>query len=404
VSSARLRILHVWDADYPWDVRVEKVSAALTAAGHAVTIVARNRAWRRPSETLPEGAVRRLPPWRWAGRRLDGWLSFPAFVSPRWYGHIARSARAVDADLILVRDIPLCATSIWAARARGIPVVLDMAENYPAMMRKNFEAKRARRIDYLVRNPAAVAAVERYCLPRLDRILVVVDENAARLHRLGVPPDRIALVSNTPPLWRAEAAVPARSGDAGGPLALVYIGILEVPRGLTELLDAVAAMRRRGACVTATIIGRGRDETLFRDHAARLGLPLDAIRFLGHVPSHEEALRIVAASDIGVLPHRASEAWNTTIPNKLFDYMAAALPIVTSDAIPFARIVRECEAGIVFRSGDAASLEQALSALADPARRRSLGANGRAAVRRRYHWEHDAATLVTAIEDAARLR
>jgi hypothetical protein len=33
-----LRVLYLWDADYPWDVRTEKICSALTEAGHEVTL------------------------------------------------------------------------------------------------------------------------------------------------------------------------------------------------------------------------------------------------------------------------------------------------------------------------------------------------------------------------------
>jgi len=390
-------LLYVWDADYPWDVRAEKICATCTEAGYDVHIAARNRAWRPLIQHLPEGTVHRMAPWRWAGQRLDGVLGFPAFFSPRWVVHLARVARTVRPSVLVVRDLPLCPTAIWVGRRYGVPVVLDMAENYPAMMRKNFEAGRHRPIDYIVRNPAAVAAVERYCLPRVARVLVVVEESAARLQRLGVPATRIALVSNTPPLARVEGRPAARAGDGAGPLTLVYVGILEVPRGISDLLEAVRLLRGSSPTVRAVVIGTGRDADVFRTHAAALGLTSAEATFCGHVQSHEEVRRLVREADIGVLPHRVSEAWNTTIPNKLFDYMAVELPVITSDAAPFARIVRETGAGVVFQSQDPASLADAVRTLFDGARRRSCGAAGLAAVRARYHWEHDAQMLLEAL-------
>ena len=51
--------------------------------------------------------------------------------------------------------------------------------------------------------------------------------------------------------------------------------------------------------------------------------------------------------DVGLVPHHADEAWNTTIPNKLFDYMAAGLPVISSDARPCARILRSTGAGLI---------------------------------------------------------
>src|SRR5690349_18855709 len=105
-----LRICKVWDSEYPWDVRAEKVATALTEAGHEVHLVARNRDRRRMNERLSEAEVHRLKPWTFLGSRLDSATSFPAFFNPRWIRAILASARNTRADLILVRDLPLAPT------------------------------------------------------------------------------------------------------------------------------------------------------------------------------------------------------------------------------------------------------------------------------------------------------
>jgi glycosyltransferase involved in cell wall biosynthesis len=401
IVARPLRVVYVWDADYPWDVRTEKMCATLSSAGHDVHIVARNRAWRPVRERLPEGTVHRMTPWKLLGRRVDGVLGFPLFVSPRWRTLLDRTVRDVGADVIIVRDLPLAPTAIAIGRRRHVPVVIDLAENYPAMMRMIFEARRQRLVDYVVRNPAAVALVERYCLTRADRVLVVIDEMAKRLARLGVSPDRIDLVSNTPPRERAEVDPPARRLAPGAPPNIVYLGLLEVPRGLGDLLDAVALLRDEGLPVRCTIVGKGRDAALFHRQARTLGLGEESVRFLGYV-DRETAMAAVRDADIGVLAHHMNEAWNTTIPNKLFDYMAEALPVLSSSVTPFARIVRETGAGEVFEAGSARSMADAIRRLADADRRIACGAAGRRAILARYHWERDTEVLLRGLELTAR--
>lgn len=395
-----MRIVYVWDADYPWDVRTEKVCGALTQAGHDVHIVARNKSWRPLTERVAEGTVHRQPPWRWAGAALDRWLSFPAFVNPRWIVHIRSQVAALRPDVVIVRDLPLCPTAIWVARAAGVPVVLDMAENYPAMIQAIWTAGRQGAADVLVRNPRFVAAVERWCLPRLDGILVVVEESGQRLEQLGVPRDRITVVSNTPTRARAERAARHRVRTAVEPLELVYLGLMEIPRGVGDLIAAVAQLAKSGAAVRLRLIGEGRDRHLFEDQARRLGLGPNTVEFLGYV-ENRRALELVAQADIGVIPHHADEAWNTTIPNKLFDYMAAGLAVVTSDAVPAARIVTETGAGRVFHSGDPADLVVQVLVLKEEAVRERCAAAAREAILQRYHWERDAAALRGALARVA---
>ena len=391
-SAASRRVLYVWDSDYPWDVRTEKVCRALGEAGHPVAIAARNAAWRPIDEVLPEGRVLRMRPWRRVGPALDRRSTFPAFFNPRWISHLIDAARQHRADLIMVRDLPLAPTALWVARYLGLPVVLDMAENYPAMIRDIWRTGRARPLDVFVRNPSLIALVERYVLPRMDHVITVVQESSDRVEALGVPTERITCVSNRPPATRVQEAAPKRPPSTG-PVRFTYLGLMEMPRGIVDVLEATALLERDAAPIQVDLIGDGRDLALFQTRAKDLGLAPPTLRFLGRL-ENRDALREVAAADVGLVPHHADEAWNTTIPNKLFDYMAAGLPVITSDAVPAARVVRETGAGLVYRSQDMADLARCMRALADPELRARLGAAGRRAIRTRHNWEADTIALL----------
>ena len=393
--TARPRVAYVWDADYPWDVRTEKVCRTLVTAGFAVDILARNRQWRPTDEDLAEGTVRRLPPWRVLGRSLDGALSFPAFANPRWLWHLRRQIHLHRPDAVIVRDLPLGPAALWVARSAGIPVLLDMAENYPAMIRDVWDSGRAGRMDWLLRNPSAVERVERYLLPRVDHVITVVEESAERVIGLGVPPQRVSVVSNTPSRDRVASS---RATRKPGPLRMTYLGLMEVPRGIREVLRAAATLRDEGRAFELLLIGGGRDLAQFEAYATELGLGAPQVRFTGALPN-AEALRLVAESDVGLVPHHAVESWNTTIPNKLFDYMAAGLVVVSSDAVPADRIVRATGAGLVFKSKDAVDLADQLRILFDDQTRTRMADAGMHAVRTRYNWEYDTEVLLAVLRD-----
>ncbi len=399
-----MRILKVWDGEYPWDVRAEKVCQALTAAGHEVHMVARNRDGRVLRERLAECTVHRLRPWGLLGRGFDAASQFPAFFNPRWLHLMLQVGRTEECGLVLVRDLPLAPTAIFAAHLLGVPVVLDMAENYPAMIRDLWTTRSTRFGDSLVRNPKAVEAIERWTLARVDHTVVVVEESGDRLVRdLGESPDRITVVGNTPSLSRvdshAERAPRPRSATPP-PLHLVYLGLLEHARGVGTAIDAVALCRDRGVPIRFTVIGDGRARADFIKQCARLHLGDDTVRLLGYIAYHD-ALKVVGEADAGIIPHFANESWNTTIPNKLFDYMAAGLCVVTSDAKPTMRVVEQERAGVSFESGNAESLAEALTALWQAQDAHERGQRGRDAIRRQYHWEQDAVRLERVVADLA---
>jgi glycosyltransferase involved in cell wall biosynthesis len=386
-----VRILYVWDAEYPWDVRTEKLCLAMVKAGHDVIITGRNLQGRSPTEQLPEGLVERLP--AWLGRAG----SFPAFFNPFWIVHLRRLVRRHRIDLLIVRDLPLGPTALLAAGHR--PVIMDMAENYPAMIGDVWTDRRQRPLDLLIRNPSLVAGIERFTVHRLDHILVVVEESGERLVGLGVPKDRISVVSNTPPAARVSGALPA----GGGPLQVIYLGLMEHHRGLGCTLEARAILKRNQVPVHLHLVGDGRDYEEFRRYAESLGLGPDEVSFHGRLP-HPEAIAVVSRCQVGLVPHEARESWNTTIPNKLFDYMAAGLAVITSDAAPAARVVLESGAGLVFESGNGQSLAAQIQACLDPETRQRFGKAGQDAIRSKYNWEADSRVLLRVLEHYASRR
>jgi glycosyltransferase involved in cell wall biosynthesis len=125
------------------------------------------------------------------------------------------------------------------------------------------------------------------------------------------------------------------------------------------------------------------------------------VQIEGRLP-YARVRALMTRADVGVIPHYATSAWNSTIPNKLFDYMLAGLPVVVSDTRPTARIVTAEACGKVFRDRDVEDLAQSLLELNDQAVRRKMGRRGREAVRQRLHWGVDSQRLLDTVEAAVR--
>jgi glycosyltransferase involved in cell wall biosynthesis len=394
-------ICKIWDADYPWDVRVEKVCKSLQQK-HEVHLVCRNTKCRPTYENVDGIHIHRLP----FLRRNLGWfnriIGFPAFFNPLWVFTVWRVVRRYRATVVLARDITLALTALLIGRWMGIPVVLDMAENYPAMIRDLWN-KKFRLMNVLLRNPALVKLVEKICIRYADHILVVVEESKQRLIELGVSPDKISVVMNTPTLERftcsnSEASTtPMRKRKEW--LSVIYLGLLEWPRGLETAIRAIHEVRALLPEIKLVIIGSGRDQGYFQALVQELSLT-EHVAFMGWL-DYREAIDHVASADIGLVPHHATDSWNTTIPNKLFDYMSMGKPVIVSNAIPTERIVMEEKCGLVFREQDPKTLGEAIFKLSDQSVRESQGIRGKEAVVRRYNWTVDEERLLGAIEKAA---
>lgn len=393
--TVRLRVLLVWDSEYPWDIRVEKVGDALREDGHQITILARNRLGRSRHETHDGFDIRRVAALHEGAGTLNAAFTFPAFFSPVWFAAMRRAA--ADADLIIVRDLPLAPLALGVARMRGVPVIFDMAECYPEMLRARWKYGEVSPADLFVRNPLLADVIERVTVRRVDHTLVMVEESRDRLLALGVPPDRITIVSNTPVL--ARFAAPVHGPGTTGRLSLVYIGLLGPTRGLVELVEGVVAFAAEFPGVHLTIHGSGKLERRLGELVRRLDAER-TVTLTGHL-DNADLPRVLREADVGVIPHRRCGHWNHTVPNKLFDYMASGLPVLATDAVPVRRIVEQTGCGLTWRDGDQPGLLAALRRLTDSEARAGMGQRGRQSVEAEFNWGRDAAALRRVVRSLA---
>ncbi len=169
-------------------------------------------------------------------------------------------------------------------------------------------------------------------------------------------------------------------------------------RGLEVAVDALALLAAREPQRYAlVIVGEGSKRAPLAERAARLGLS-ESVRLPGFI-GHDRLPDLIARANVGLLPFHACPHINATLANKLFEYMALALPVIVSDVPPMVRVLAETSCGLSFHSGDAADLASQIARLAnDPEAARRYGEAGAEAVRERYHWEVDAARLTAAVE------
>jgi glycosyltransferase involved in cell wall biosynthesis len=113
--------------------------------------------------------------------------------------------------------------------------------------------------------------------------------------------------------------------------------------------------------------------------------------------------RYLASADIGVAPfeiaaHRPLSLGFYWSPLKIFEYMAAGLPVVAPSVDRIPALVQHEREGLLYDPAKPGALAATLECLTDPALRRSLGGAARARAVREYSWKAHCAALVAAIE------
>ncbi len=390
-----MKILKIWDADYPWDIRVEKICRALAHQGHEVHLLCRNQRRLSSYEQWEYGHIHRLS--FFSNPTINFFLSFPAFFNPLWFRAACKLINAYNIDLILVRDLPLTLTAVAAGRLRGLPMIWDMAENYSFLIKDVWRYEPFRVQNLFVRNPYVVKFIEEIALQVVDQVLVVVEESRQRLIVAGVANHKIAVVSNTPDL-SAIRNMPKTMDISDRRLfekryVVLYVGGLEAARGLDQVIDALAVAISAVPDLLFLIIGQGNSEKKLKERVGELGLA-EHVHFRGWVDFHR-LLPFLKHSDVGIIPHFVTEHTNHTIPNKLFDYMSQGLPVIASNAKPMVRILRKEQCGFIFKN--VSELARYIIKLRDPCLRKTMGERGKQAVQRTYNWMHDAYVLEQAV-------
>ena len=323
-----------------FDSRVRREARTLVAAGHAVTVL----------ELDPD-----------AGGELDG-FSRVSVSPPAWVRRTLpfQLYRAVFLGAFLWRLLKLRPDVIHAHDAAMLlPGLLGARLTRASLVYDSHEL--ATGVPYRDGGWAAfVRTIERLAVPRAAAVITVTDGIAERLqslYRLPARPVVIRNVNDLSPPRKATGILRRRLAIGDAPLVL-HQGASAPDRGCEQLIGAVAELDR----VHVVFLGSSPFpdyEAHLRRCSASIGVA-DRVHFLGSV-SLSELLDHTVDADIGVsLLQDTCENHRLALPNKVFEYLAVGVPVVTSDLPEIAQLVTRERVGWVVNSGSAQAVAATL--------------------------------------------
>jgi glycosyltransferase involved in cell wall biosynthesis len=382
--------------------RVHEFARAWVRAGHSVSVVT----------AFPNHPTGRIPPaYRgrlWSTEWLDGirvlrcWLYAVANrgIGRRGLEHLSFMLTAVLFGLprlgavdVVVASSPtlFSALSAWLiARLKRVPFVLEVRDLWPeAIVGLG-----------LIRPGPAVRALEAlavFLYRQAARVVLVTEAFADRLVAQGIPRSKLSVIPNGADthLFSPELDGNATRDALGldGRFVVAYVGSHGLSHGLGAVLDAAAAQPE----VTFLMVGDGADRDRLLVECERRHLANVVMR----TSVEKDAVPgLYAAADVCLVPLRDVPIFESFVPSKLFEVLAAGRPVIGAVRGEARQILERSGGALLVEPERGDQLAQAVERLrADASLRVELGRKGRAFAEQHYDRDALAARYLDLLHD-----
>ncbi len=390
-----------------YDNRVRREAETLAAAGHDVTVFSHipqdsvsRLGWGEPH--TPRAIAVPRPGWAGAGglsRTVNHGIDLL-----RWGGcrSLYRAALDTPARVYHAHDLDTLPGAAALARRHGARYIFDTHELFIDQLDLSSEAAQVGRANHAKQKIVQrnYARLERGLIRQASAVITVSDAVADELvTRYGIA--RPTPILNTPhyrDLSGGSTYLRQRLGLSNDRRLILYQGGVQPERGLLELVQSLALWPEDHVLIFLGF-NLGNYQEPIRREIDRLNLQ-SRVYLLEALP-REQLLDATASADVGIqllaghnLNHRL------TLPNKLFEYMMAGLPFVSTAWPAVGQVVRQTGAGVaivrITPEAIAAAIRQVLD---DPIAYRAMRQAGLAAARAEFNWEQQAVKLLRLYSD-----
>lgn len=312
--------------------------------------------------------------------------------NPFWILWLVITLWKENIDVTVATNLRAGPNGIIASKLLDLPVIIDLRENH-AELAKRLPKKTV--FNHITHHPRIISWLEWFIYKFSDEIWVVADERRDVMPEWVAKSGRISVVSNFPHLQELEefSTLATDTSFEWPGITLVYVGVLNDFRGLDLILRTLAGPNITDD-VTIAIAGEGPHRSALEATVHDLEIE-DRVFFEGWIDT-ENVPKFLESGDIGVIPHEVNGFTNTTVPNKLFDMMAAGLPIIATNMKPVERVVCNAGCGRVIPP-DETSVAEAIEELRAMDDLHQLGQNGREAIQQSYNWKKASETVISSV-------
>ncbi len=249
-------------------------------------------------------------------------------------------------DVFVANDLDTLPANYLASRIRRKPLVYDSHEYFTELPE-------------LVNRPwvkAIWTRIEKMLVPKVDAAYTVC-ESIAEVYRRKYDVD-FRVVRNLPVLATSSNTDPMTSShriSSNTPKVILYQGALNLGRGLEETIKAMQFIE--GA--EFWLAGDGDLTQKLKELVSALNLE-SKVRFLGRLP-FQELYEVTRKADLGIsLEEDLGLNYRFALPNKLFDYIQAEVPVLVSDLPEMRQVVEAYRVGTYIEAGNRSELVEVI--------------------------------------------
>jgi glycosyltransferase involved in cell wall biosynthesis len=251
-------------------------------------------------------------------------------------------------DLLVANDLDTLLPNFLVSRLKKIPLVYDSHEYFtgvPELQNRHF-------VRWVWRS------IERKILPGLRYFITVSDPIAEQYYiEYGIRPVTIRNCAD-----RSDQIEPFTRSELGidpGDLLLIFQGAgINIQRGGEELIGAIQQVEN----VTLLVVGSGDVFDDLKEMSARLSLS-GRVKFIQKVP-WEEMMRYTKSADAGLsLDKNTNMNYRFSLPNKVFDYISAGIPVIAGDLPEVTRVITKNTCGVIIPEITPDEIAQAIKQL-----------------------------------------
>ncbi len=371
------------------DIRVMRAATALTEAGYKVSIVDIDRESALPTEEEFRGVCLKhviIPGWSVYSRRFDPWFLIRAMsVLIRSLFLLLRT----PADIYHAHDETALPSCYLVALLRRKPLIFDAHEVPTSALSGNWMSLKSllKRL-FLLIVPSCKAVIS---------VSPPIVEEFRRRYCCR----KVCLIRNIPEYVFVPKSDRLRQhlGLSSNVRIALYQGNLQPDRGLDRLIRSAAFLEHD---IVIVLMGRSIRDTQSQLEALIVSEgTADRVKIIPPVP-YKDLLDYTASADLGLIFYSPDYSLNVRmcLPNKIFEYMMAGIPVLSSDLDAVAEVIKGYDAGQVVSSLAPADIGAAISeVLADRPALERMSRNALEASRQDLSWEKESRRLTQLYQD-----